>query len=188
MQMKPVASARADRLDAAAELIVAALGLVVGLGPSMPHPTPSREVMLSAWASVVPLPHMSADVAATRSGACPDLLTVKTVKEVSLYTKLEQLMYSRLQAPGKGPKAVRVGNGVDRTADQKRFTVREGIRAHVELQIFPGAAEGAWGPLVVALPHAPPDCGFQRLSKIWILHRKHDGHQLGRSVSCIVWE
>lgn len=71
--------AAAGILDAAAELIVAAHGLVVGLGLSIPHVGP-REVMLNAMASVVSC--LSADVAATRSGACPDLLMVKVVKVV----------------------------------------------------------------------------------------------------------
>lgn len=49
-QTKPVASAREDILDAAAELIVAAHGLAVGLSPGIRHPTPSSDVILSAWA------------------------------------------------------------------------------------------------------------------------------------------
>lgn len=63
-------------LDAAEGLTVAAHGLVVGLGPRKPH-APPLAVTLNAEASIVP--HISEDVAATRSGACPDWLIVKTV-------------------------------------------------------------------------------------------------------------
>lgn len=55
--------------------MVAAHGLVIGPGPSILHS--AGEVMLNIWASVVA--QMSDDVAASRSIAFPDLLTVKTV-------------------------------------------------------------------------------------------------------------
>lgn len=71
------AVAEAYILDVAEEFIVAAHGLVVGLEPSMPHAYP-KEVAFNAEASMVP--HMSADVAATRSGSFPELLIVKTTE------------------------------------------------------------------------------------------------------------
>lgn len=71
--------ARAAILEAAAASIVAAHGfmVVVGLGPITAHKFALPEMILNAKDSAEP--HWSGEVAATRSGAWPELLVEKTI-------------------------------------------------------------------------------------------------------------
>lgn len=145
-QAKAVAAA--DILEAAEESTVAAHGLVVGLDPSTPHWLPHAVTLKARNSAVL---HLSADVAATRSVACPDLLMVETVGLASRCLRLALGSLSaveNIQTPGKGPKAVWVGKGVDRAGDQIRVAGCEIFMGQINAVV----GDGACGSLVVALP------------------------------------